>query len=120
MDQTTKAVSDNLTALMKLHDLSTRALSARSNPEIPQKTIWTAKEGRNSAKLSTLDALCRTLFVSPAAMVTPNLPPELLMSRRLPRLIERYAQMTMAQRDQLEAYISSIFEDLAETDNSLA
>ena len=120
MDQTTKAVADNLTALMKLHDLSTRALSARSNPEIPQKTIWTAKEGRNSAKLSTLDALCRTLFVSPAAMVTPNLPPELLMSRRLPRLIERYAQMTMAQRDQLEAYISSIFEDLAETDNSLA
>ena len=120
MDQTTKAVSENLTALMRLHDLSTRALAARSNPEIPQKTIWTVKEGKNSAKLSTLDSLCRTLFVSPAAMVTPNLPPDLLMSRRLPRLIDRYAKMTMAQRDQLEAYINSMTSNLAETDNSLA
>ena len=120
MDQTTQAVADNLTALMKLHDLSTRALSARSSPEIPQKTIWTIKEGKNSAKLGTLDSLCRTLFVSPAAMVTPNLPPELLMSRRLPRLIDRYARMTMAQRDQLEEYLNSIFDNLAETDNSLA
>ena len=120
MDQTTQAVSQNLSALMRLHDLSTRALSSRSNPEIPQKTIWTIKEGRNSAKLSTLDALCKTLFVSPAAMVTPNLPVDLLMSRRLPRLIERYAQMTMAQRDQLEAFISSMFDNLAENDSSLA
>ena len=30
-------------------------------------------------------------------MVTPNLPPELLMSRRLPRLIDKYAKMTMAR-----------------------
>lgn len=111
MDQTTRALADNLTALMKLHDLSTRGLSSRSNPQIPQKTIWTAKEGHNSAKLSTLDALCRTLFVSPAAMVTPNLPPELLMSRRLPRLIESYARMSTGDRDKLDAYIDSLTDN---------
>ena len=120
MDQTTKAVADNLTALMRLHDLSTRGLSARSNPTIPQKTIWTAKEGKNSAKLSTLDALCRTLFVSPAAMVTPNLPTELLMSRRLPRLIDSYARLSADDRDRLELYIGGLLSNLAETDNSLA
>lgn len=41
-------------------------------------------------------------------MVTPNIPPELLMSRRLPRLIEAYAGMSAENRDKLEAYIESL------------
>lgn len=104
----TETVSANLRTIMTTHDLSTRGLSARTNPTIPQKTIWTVLKGTNSAKLSTIEAICKTLFVSPAAMVTPNLPPELLMSRRLPRLIETYAAMSMDDRDKLEAYISTL------------
>lgn len=104
----TETVSSNLNAIMTTHDLSTRGLSARTNPTIPQKTIWTVLKGTNSAKLSTIEAICKTLFVSPAAMVTPNLPPDLLMSRRLPRLIEAYAAMSRSDRDKLEAYIGTL------------
>lgn len=114
----TDTVSSNLQTIMNTHDLSTRGLSARTNPTIPQKTIWTVLKGTNSAKLSTIEAICRTLFVSPAAMVTPNLPPELLMSRRLPRLIETYARMSRDDRDRLEAYIGTL-GDSKESQNSV-
>jgi len=104
----TETVAANLKAVMQTHDLSTRGLSARTNPIIPQKTIWTVLNGTNSAKLSTIEAICKTLFISPSAMVTPNIPTELLMSRRLPRLIEAYAGMSADDRDKLEAYIESL------------
>ena len=119
MDQTTKAVSENLTALMRLHDLSTRALAARSNPEIPQKTIWTVKEGKNSAKLSTLDS-CAGPYLSALRRWSRLTCPRSAYEQAASRLIDRYAKMTMAQRDQLEAYINSMTSNLAETDNSLA
>ena len=113
----TDTVSTNLQTIMQTHDLSTRGLSARTNPTIPQKTIWTVLKGTNSAKLSTIEAICKTLFVSPAAMVTPNLPPDLLMSRRLPRLIEAYAGMSRDDRDRLEGYIGTLGDNKESADS---
>ena len=41
-------------------------------------------------------------------MVTPHLPTNILMSRRVPRLIEKYAQLGMADRDKLERFIDGL------------
>jgi hypothetical protein len=41
-------------------------------------------------------------------MITPNLPLNVLMSRRLNRMIEAYTKMTPEQRDQLDEIIQGI------------
>jgi len=40
--------------------------------------------------------------------VTPELPTNLVMSRKLPRLMKKYANLTSEQRDKVEEYIDSL------------
>ena len=99
-------VANNLQRICKEHDLSTLELSRRSG--MPQKTVWTTLNGEHACRLSNLEKLCKTLLVSPASMVTPHLPTNMLMSRRVPRIIDKYAKLSMDKRDKLEAIIDGM------------
>ena len=93
-------VANNLQRICKEHDLSSRELAARA--DMPQKTVYTMIHGTASCQLRNLEKLSKTLLVSPTAMVTPHLPTNILMSRRVPRILDKYAKLTMDQRDQIE------------------
>ena len=96
----TQIVARNLQRLCKEHDLSSLELASRAS--MPQKTVYNTIEGKTSCQLPTLEKICKTLLVSPAAMVTPRLPTNILMSRRVPRILDKYARLTMDQRDTIE------------------
>lgn len=96
----TQIVANNLQRICKEHDLSSRELAARA--DMPQKTAYNTIKGNSSCTLPTLDKICKTLMVSPTAMVTPHLPTGVLMSRRVVRLIEKHAKLSMAQREAVE------------------
>lgn len=108
-------VANNLQKICKEHDLSSRELSIRAN--MPQKTVWNMINGEHACRLTNLESLCKTLLVSPTAMVTPHLPTNILMSRRVPRLIEKFAQLSMEQRDELEAFIDKMLGNEPRTVN---
>ena len=102
----TMVVANNLQRLCKEHDLSSRELAARAN--MPQKTVYNMIQGAASCQLRNLEKLAKALLVSPTALVTPHLPTNILMSRRVPRLVETYAKLPMDKRDRLEAYIAEL------------
>ena len=102
----TETVASNLNKLVKEHDLSTRELASRAN--MNQKSVWNVLQMEHSPRLATLEPLCKTLLVSPTAIVTPNLSTSMLMSRRLTSLVERYTQMDLDQRDKLEQYVEHL------------
>lgn len=101
-----QVIANNLQRICKEHDLSTLELSKRA--DMPQKTVWNMQNAEHSCRVSNLEKLCKTLLVSPTAIVTPHLPTNILMSRRVPRLIEKYAKLDMGDRDKLEAIIDGM------------
>lgn len=102
----TQIVAKNLQRICKEHDLSSRELAARA--DMPQKTVYTMIHGTASCQLRNLEKLSKTLLVSPTALVTPHLPTNILMSRRVPRLVEKYAKLSMYDRDRLEQIIDGM------------
>ena len=107
----------NLTRVMREHDLSSLELSKRAG--MPQKSVWNAANNEHSCRLSNLEAICKALLVSPAVMLTPQLPTAILMSRRVPRLIDKYAKLSMDDRDKLEAFVDSLLQDVENNSKSL-
>jgi len=106
MDLST-VVANNLKKVCAEFDVSTRDLTQRMG-EKSQKSVWNLLNNEHSPRLSTLEPICKVLMVSPQAVVTPNIDTALLVSRRLPRLIEKYNRMTPVQRDNLEEVIDQI------------
>ena len=102
----TKIVAGHLQRICKEHDLSSRELAARA--DMPQKTVYTMIHGTASCQLRNLEKLAKALLVSPTALVTPYLPTNILMSRRVPRLVEKYAKLSMEDRDKLEQIIDGM------------
>lgn len=102
----TSTVCSNLKSATVEFDLSTRDLASRCN--ISQKSVWNILNGTHSPRLDTLEPICQTLMVSPAAVVTPNIETGLLVSRRIPRLIESYNKLSYNQREQLEQIVSDM------------
>ena len=92
-------VSSNFNQIRLEHDLSTRELAARAN--MPQKTVYSLCHGTHVPKVDTVEALCKTLFVQPQAIVTESLPTNMLMSRRIGKLINGYKNLTPEQREQV-------------------
>ena len=103
-------VAMNLKRVCIEHDISTRDLAQRMG-EKSQKSVWNLLNNEHSPRLSTLEPLCRVLMVSHQAVVTPNIDTSLLVSRRLPRLIESYNRMNPVQRDNLEEIIEKMLSD---------
>ena len=103
-------VAHNLKRVCVEHDISTRDLAQRMG-EKSQKSVWNALNNEHSPRLSTLEPICRVLMVSHQAVVTPNIDTSLLVSRRLPRLIEKYNRMSPVQRDNLEDVIDQMLQE---------
>ena len=103
-------VSMNLKRVCIEHDISTRDLAQRMG-EKSQKSVWNLLNNEHSPRLSTLEPICRVLMVSHQAVVTPNVETSLLVSRRLPRLIESYNRMNPVQRDNLEEIIGQMLQE---------
>ena len=99
-------IANNLQRICKEHDLSSLELSKRA--DMPQKTVWNMLNGEHACRVSNLEKLCKTLLVSPTAIVTAHLPTNMLMSRRVPRVIDKYARLGMQDRDKLEAIIDGM------------
>ena len=102
----TQIVSNNLQRICKEHDLSSRELAARA--DMPQKTVYNMIQGDHACRLSNLEKLCKTLLVSPTAIVTPHLATNILMSRRVPRVIDKFAKLSMADREKIEAIMDGM------------
>ena len=98
-------VSTNVNRVRIEHDLSTRELASRCN--MPQKTVHSVMTLAHVPKLDTIDQLCRAMFIQPQAVVTESMPLNMLMSRRIGRLINSYKTLTPDQRDQVEALVES-------------
>ena len=103
-------VAANLKRVCVEWDISTRDLAQRMG-EKSQKSVWNLLNNEHSPRLSTLEPICRVLMVSPQAVVTPNIDTSLLVSRRLPKLIESYNRMTPTQRDNLEELIGQMLSE---------
>ena len=102
----TQIVANNLQRICKEHDLSSRELSIRA--DMPQKTVYNMVQGDHACRLSNLEKLCRTLLVSPTVMVTPHLGTNMLMSRRVPRVIEKFSKLSMSDREKMEAIMDGM------------
>ena len=105
MPTLTDIVCDNINKIRLEHDLSSRELASRAN--MPQKTVHSVCNQTHVPRLDTVEALCKTLFIQPQAIVTPSLPMNMLMSRRIGKLINNYKTLTPEQRDQVEALVES-------------
>ena len=99
-------VCSNFNRIRLEHDLSTRELAARA--KMPQKNVYSLCHQTHVPKIDTVEALCKTLFVQPQAIVTASLPVNMLMSRRIGKLIDKYKTLTPEQRDHLEAVLESL------------
>ena len=102
----TQIVANNLQRICKEHDLSSRELSIRA--DMPQKTVYNMIKGDHACRLSNLEKLCKTLLVSPTAIVTPHLSTGILMSRRVPRVIDNFAKLSMEDREKIEAVMDGM------------
>ena len=102
----TGTVSHNLTRLLKEYDISARELAQRA--DMPQKTLHNMLTAKHHCRLDSLEKISKTLFISPAAMISPHLPTNVLMSRRLSRFIDKYASLDADQREKLEDFIESL------------
>lgn len=103
-----EVVCGNIDKVRKMHDLSTRELGARAG--MPQKTVHSILNMTHIPRLDNIEQICKTLLIAPQAVVTPHLPMEMLMSRRVGRLVESYAKLSMDQRDKVDELIDSFGE----------
>jgi DNA-binding Xre family transcriptional regulator len=106
MPTLTDIVCDNINKIRLEHDLSSRELASRAN--MPQKTVHSVCNQTHVPRLDTVEALCKTMFIQPQAIVTPSLPMNMLMSRRIGKLINSYKTLTPEQRDQVEALMETL------------
>ena len=104
----TKTISDNLKRIMAEHDLSSNELANRSG--LPQKTLYTMIQGTHKARIDNVEKIANALLVPLQTLVTPDLPTNVLMSQRLPRLTKKYAKLSLEQRDEIDAIMDKMLE----------
>lgn len=101
-------VCTNLDKVRREHDLSTNELASRSG--VPQKTIHNLMNQVHIPRLDTVESVCKALLVSTHAAVTAYAPMNILLSRRIGRVIESYAKLTPEQRDHVEMVMSGYLD----------
>ena len=104
-----KVVGDNLRKIVKEHDLSSRDIATRA--DMPQATVYKLLEGKHNPRLDTLEQVCNALMIHPSVLLMPFLPTAVLMSRRVPRLVENYAKLNTEQRDRVEDFIETMISE---------
>jgi hypothetical protein len=65
-------------------------------------------KGENSARLSTLDRLCDAMLVEPSALVREGIATNVLMSRRVTRILDAYSSLDHDQREIAEKFIETL------------
>ena len=104
-----KVAGDNLRRIVKEHDLSSRDIATRA--DMPQATVYKLLEGKHNPRLDTLEQVCNALMIHPSVLLMPFLPTAVLMSRRVPRLVENYAKLNTEQRDRVEDFIETLLSE---------
>ena len=99
-------VGTNLKKIAREHDLSSRDIASRA--DMPQATVYKLLEGTHNPRLDTLEQVCNALLIHPSVLMMPFLPTAVLMSRRVPRLVENYSRLNSQQRDQVEDFIEKL------------
>jgi len=104
-----KVAGENLRKIVKEHDLSSRDIATRA--DMPQATVYKLLEGKHNPRLDTLEQVCNALMIHPSVLLMPFLPTAVLMSRRVPRLVENYAKLNTEQRDRVEDFIETLMAE---------
>ena len=102
----TETVCSNLDKVRREHDLSTNEMANRSG--LPQKTIHNLMNQVHVPRLDTVESMCKALLVSPHAVVTPYAPMNILLSRRLGRVVEKYAKLTPDDREKVDLMMDEL------------
>lgn len=102
----TEIVCGNLDKVRREHDLSTNEMAKRSG--LPQKTIHNLMNQVHVPRIDTVEAMCKALLVSPHAVVTPYAPMNILLSRRLGRVVEKYAKLTPDDREKVDLMMDEL------------
>ena len=105
MAQLADVICSNINKVRLEHDLSTRELAARAG--MPQKTVHSVCAGSHNPNIATIEAICKTLFIQPSAVVTESMPMSMLMSRRIGKFIDKYKRLSPEQRDEVEALLDA-------------
>ena len=104
-----KVAGENLRRIVKEHDLSSRDVATRA--DMPQATVYKLLEGKHNPRLDTLEQVCNALMIHPSVLLMPFLPTAVLMSRRVPRLVENYAKLNTEQRDRVEDFVETLLTE---------
>ena len=104
-----KVAGENLRRIVKEHDLSSRDIATRA--DMPQATVYKLLEGKHNPRLDTLEQVCNALMIHPSVLLMPFLPTAVLMSRRVPRLVENYARLNTEQRDRVEDFVETLLSE---------
>lgn len=104
-----KVAGENLRRIVKEHDLSSRDIATRA--DMPQATVYKLLEGKHNPRLDTLEQVCNALMIHPSVLLMPFLPTAVLMSRRVPRLVENYSKLNTEQRDRVEDFIETLLSE---------
>ena len=110
--ETARAVADNLRRVMVECDLTTRDLADRAG--LPQKTISAMMNGDHNFRLDTLHKVCKALLIDEGTLMRPRVPMNVLVSRRLPRLIDKYCQLHPDQRERVEMFVDAMLNGTAQ------
>ena len=102
----TEIVCNNLDKVRREHDLSTNEMANRSG--LPQKTIHNLMNQVHVPRLDTVESMCKALLVSPHAVVTPYAPMNILLSRRLGRVVEKYEKLTPDDREKVDLMMDEL------------
>ncbi len=105
----TETVCKNLDRVRREHDLSTLELANRSG--VPQKTIHNLMNEVHIPRLDTVEAVCKALLVGHHAAVTAYAPMNILLSRRLGRMVEKYAKLTPDDREKVDLMMDEMIKD---------
>lgn len=97
--ETHKTIARNLHSLMRHHGWNQMELARRA--AVSQRTVSNLLNpgSIDSATISSVEKVALAFKIGVHILLTPNLPPELLESKTVDRLIDCYANSTQQGRD---------------------
>lgn len=100
-----EAIAENFQRVMKEYDMTEQDLLDLH----PSKQLGLTKEDLHSVmsgdpdmKISSVEKACEALLIDVGTVIRPKVAMHVLMSRRLPRLMENYTLLDAQHRDQID------------------
>jgi len=98
--RTRSTIARNLRALMAFHGLKQRAMEVKTG--VSQRQIGNILNGSTSCSVETADALAQPFGLTGWQLMVHNLPPELIESPNLGRLVQAYLDANDEGRELLD------------------